>query len=243
MFTGMTAYAQNRKFTLEDLNFGGNNYHNMVPKNKYLTWWGDQLMRLDVEECYTVDKKTGKEKPLFTLDEINKWAGTNGEDDKIRHLLYATFPYPDEPLVLIRRKGERLLIDFKAKKTTWRQTAEGETHAEWTPRSRAVAFVKDDNLYVTDAEGKTRQLTTDGSHDIVYGQSVHRDEFGIYKGTFWSPDGQRLAFYRMDPSLVADYTLVDVYTRKGPRQPTKLQMAQHEGNNVKAGGDEIEQME
>ena len=240
MFTIMTGNAQQREFTLEDLNFGGNNYHNMVPKNRYLTWWGDQLVRLDVEECRTVDKKTGKEKLLFTLDDINKWAGTNGESDKIRHLLYASFPYPDKPLVLIERKNERLLIDFKAKKNVWRQSTEGETHADWNARSRAVAFVKDDNLYVTDAEGKTRQLTTDGSHDIVYGQSVHRDEFGIYKGTFWSNDGQKLAFYRMDQSMVTDYPLVNIDTRIATEIPTKYPMAGETSHKVTVGVYDLE---
>ena len=50
-----------KEFTLEDLNFGGRNYRNFVAKNQYYTWWGDQLIRQDVEECYIVDKKTGKE--------------------------------------------------------------------------------------------------------------------------------------------------------------------------------------
>lgn len=35
-----------RAFTLEDLNFGGTNYHNMVPKNRYTTWWGDEARAL-----------------------------------------------------------------------------------------------------------------------------------------------------------------------------------------------------
>ena len=71
--------AQNKFFTLEDLNFGGVNYGNMQPKNMWLTWWGDQLIQTDVEECYTVDIKTGKKEKLFTLDDINKWS----QSDKI----------------------------------------------------------------------------------------------------------------------------------------------------------------
>ena len=42
--------AQDRKlFTLEDLNFGGKNYRNLLPENKWYEWWGDQLMYLDAE--------------------------------------------------------------------------------------------------------------------------------------------------------------------------------------------------
>lgn len=57
---------------------------------------------------------------------------------------------------------------------------------------------------------KLTKLTTDGSRDIVYGQSVHRNEFGIDGGLFWSPKGNKLAFYRMDQSMVTDYPLVDI---------------------------------
>lgn len=235
IFSMMTADAQLKEFTLEDLNFGGNNYHNMVPKNRYLTWWGDQLVRLDVEECSTVDKKTGKEKVLFTVDDINKWLGSTADSNKVYHLLYAKFPYSDQPCVLVNTKNERLLIDFKAKKVEWKQSTVGETHADWNKYSGAVAFVKDDNLYVTDGKGKTRQLTTDGSHDIVYGQSVHRDEFGIYKGTFWSPDGQKLAFYRMDQSMVTDYPLVNIDTRIATEIPTKYPMAGETSHKVTVG--------
>ena len=49
--------AQNKLFTLEDLNYGGTNYRNMVPQSRYFTWWGEELVRLDVEECYLVNKK------------------------------------------------------------------------------------------------------------------------------------------------------------------------------------------
>ena len=64
----------------EDLNFGGKNYRNMIPGNRWLTWWGDQLVHLDVEECYLVDKKTGKETLFLTVEEINKWLGCTPEN-------------------------------------------------------------------------------------------------------------------------------------------------------------------
>ena len=75
----------------------------------------------------------------------------------------------------------------------------------WDAKSRLLACVTGDNLYVG---GK--QLTTDGSRDIVYGQSVHRNEWGIDGGLFWSPDGKLLAYYRMDQSMVTDYPEVNI---------------------------------
>ncbi len=62
-----------KNFTLEDLNFGGTNYRNMVPENRWTAWWGDQLVRLDVDACYLVDKANGKENRLFDVSQINQW--------------------------------------------------------------------------------------------------------------------------------------------------------------------------
>ena len=139
LMTAMTISAQ-KSFTLEDLNFGGNNYRNMVPKNRWTTWWGDQLIHQDVEECSLIDKSTGKEEILFTLEEINNWAKTD-ETSQIYHLGNATFPYGNKPLVLLNNKKERMLIDFKKRQVVWRQNAEGESFADWNPISKAVAYV------------------------------------------------------------------------------------------------------
>ena len=217
--------AQDKLFTLEDLNFGGTNYANLQPKNMFLTWWGDQLVQTDVEECNIIDVKTGKKRLLFTLDDINKWAKSDDSVCYVRHLMNATFPYPDKPLVAVGNHKAYILVDFKAKKTVWQDSISGQTANDWNSASRATAYVEDHQLYIADGQGKKHQLTTDGSREIVYGQSVHRDEFGITKGTFWSPDGQRLAFYRMDQSMVTDYPQVDIYPRTAAYEPDKYPMA------------------
>lgn len=220
--------------TLEDLNFGGNNYWNMVPKNRHYIWWGDQLVRTDVEQCFLVDSKTGVEQPFLQLNLVERWAGTSPEH-KIRHLMDVKFPYPDQKLMLLSNGKERLLVSWESKIIVWRQLAEKQEHADWSPASRAVTFVRDHNLYVLDREGKETQLSKDGSRELVYGQSVHRDEFGISKGTFWSPDGQRLAFYRMDQSMVADYPQVDISRRIASYEPDKYPMAGETSHKVTVG--------
>ena len=226
--------SQERLFTLEDLNFGGNNYHNMQPQNKWLTWWGDQLVRTDVEECYLVDKKTGKESLLFTLEQVNQWI--QSDDDRfVRHLMNATFPYADKPLVALGNRRAFILVDFKKHQVVWQDSISGQTANDWCSASKATAYVDEHQLYVVDAEGRKHQLTTDGSREIVYGQAVHRNEFGIMKGTFWSPDGQRLAFYRMDQSMVADYPQVDIFPREATYEPDKYPMAGMTSHQVTVG--------
>ena len=202
--------AAQQQFTLEDLNFGGNNYRNMIPQNRTLMWWGDQLVRLSGDTCWTVNPQNSKEKVLFTREKLNARAGLP-EAQAIKALTQASFPYADQPLLLVSNKDERMLVNFKTGRVEWRQPrCSGAQASEWNDKSRAVAFVDNDNLYVTDGGGNTHQVTSDGSRDLVYGQSVHRNEFGIEGGLFWNLQGTRLAFYRMDQSMVTDYPLITV---------------------------------
>ena len=221
-------------FTLEELNYGGNRYHTIQPQNKWYAWWGDELIRTDVEECWLVDKSTGKETRLFTLDEVNKWLKS---DDMyhVRALYYATFPYPDQPWVALGNKKSFLLLNFKTHEIVWQDSISGQKANDWNPVSKATAYIEDDQLFVVDGKGGKHQLTTDGSREIVYGQSVHRNEFGIDKGTFWSPDGMRLAFYRMDQSMVADYPQVDIDPRSATHEPDKYPMAGMTSHQVTVG--------
>ncbi len=214
-----------KTFTLEDLNFGGNNYRHFLPENRWFTWWGDQLMYQDAEEGGMIDSK-GQKTTLFTLKDI----GTDF------HSAFSTrYPYPEEPLVLLKNSKLRVLYNWKQHKIVWQQTCEGESFSDWHALSRAVAYVSDGQLYIRTADDKPHQLTNDGSRDIVYGQSVHRNEFGITKGTFWSPDGQRLAFYRMDQSMVSDYPQVDVFQRVASYEPDKYPMAGETSHKVTVG--------
>ena len=234
MLVSTTMSAQDKLFTLEDLNFGGTNYANLRPQNMWLTWWGEKLVQTDVEACYIIDTKTGKKKELFTLDDINKWAGSDGET-YVRHLMNATFPYPEKPIVALGNRKAFILLDFKSKQIVWQDSISGQEANDWNAVSRATAYVEDHQLYVVDGDGKKHQLSSDGSREIVYGQSVHRNEFGINKGTFWSPDGQKLVFYRMDQSMVTDYPQVDIFPRSATYEPDKYPMAGMTSHQVTVG--------
>ena len=216
------AQKGDKTFTLEDLNFGGNNYRNMVAKNRWCTWWGDQLVRQDVDACYLVNKNNGKETKLFGINDINQWIAPT-KDIKIRALYNAEFPFAGKSIVMVSNGNKTYTIDFKKHRLISEiDFQEDESLLEANMQKNAFAYLKGSNLYVrafqaANSQTMTKekkshdfQLTTDGSREIVYGQSVHRDEFGITKGTFWSPNGERLAFYRMDQSMVTDYPQVDI---------------------------------
>ena len=208
-----TSGTQPRLFTLEDLNFGGVNYHKFVPENRWTTWWGDELIRLDAEYCSVVDKNTGKEKKLLTAAQLKK-------DGLTVHSFYsALFPEAGKTIVILTAGNQTVAYNWKSHRVLWAINLTSGTQASsFNYASRSLAYVKDWQLYVaqpstgskTEPVNAVRKLTTDGSRNIVYGQSVHRDEFGIDGGLFWSPDGKKLAFYRMDQSMVTDYPQVDI---------------------------------
>lgn len=98
-----------------------------------------------------------------------------------------------------------------------------------------VAFTIGPDLYVKDVNGQVHKLNNDSKPSIVYGQAVHRNEFGIEKGTFWSNNGKMLAFYRMDESMVKEYPIVDITTREATLAPTRYPMAGDTSHIVQIG--------
>lgn len=101
--------------------------------------------------------------------------------------------------------------------------------------SGATVVLRDNNLFVVYSDAREVKVTNDGSHEIVYGQAVHRNEFGINKGTFWSNDGQLLAFYRMDQSMVTDYPQVNTFERVATYEPDKYPMVGMNSHKVTIG--------
>ncbi len=235
----LTTMAQTKKsFTLDDLMWGGSNYWNIMPKYYAAEFWGDRLMRLDVDgvERRTDEKgRSVRPETVMTADAVNA-AFDTARYGKVYNLMNATFPYADQPLALLATSKLRLLYDWQKQSVVWSQErAQGESAADFNATSRSVAYVCKSNLYVRTADGREHQVSTDGSRELVYGQSVHRDEFGIHKGTFWSPKGSLLAFYRMDQSMVTDYPLVDINHRIAQLAPEKYPMAGMTSHKVTVG--------
>ncbi|MEO7047399.1 MAG: DPP IV N-terminal domain-containing protein, partial [Ferruginibacter sp.] len=94
-----------------------------------------------------------------------------------------------------------------------------------------LAYLQNHNLYIS-KDGNTKQVTTDGTENIVYASSVHREEFGISKGTFWSNNGKLLAFYKMDQTMVTDYPIIDWTQRPAKNVNIKYPMAGDNSHQV-----------
>lgn len=85
-------------------------------------------------------------------------------------------------------------------------------YAKFSPDGTRVAYVRAQNIYLEDlASGRTVALTRDGGGDIVNGTGdwVNEEEFSIYDGFKWSPDGRRVAYWQFDTSGVQRFTLIN----------------------------------
>ena len=244
LFLPLVAMAQTLKTpTLDDLMWGGSNYWNLVPRNTATAWWGDALVRTDVEGVSLLRNAKGAavkaQAPLFTLDEVNAAIDTV-RYGRVRSLYSVTFPEAAKPLAQITTPKAMFLYDWQAKRVVWTLPLPKDIgHEDFNPTSRSLAYTEAYNLYVLTADGRRHAVSTDGNRELLYGTSVHRDEFGIHKGTFWSPDGSRLAFYRMDQTMVTDYPLVDIQVPEAERvarpAPEKYPMAGMTSHKVTVG--------
>ncbi|MDL2212773.1 S9 family peptidase [Bacteroides sp. OttesenSCG-928-D19] len=214
--------------TLEELIPGGSKYR--FAENIYgLQWWGDVCIKPTIDKVLAIDPASGKETELFTLSQVNEVLEKQ-EISKLNHLYSIKFLWPNAPRVLISKPGKYIVYDFGQHCITHtREMQDMAANADYEHHSGNVAYTIKNNLYVNN------DAVTAEPEGIVCGQSVHRNEFGINKGTFWSPEGNLLAFYRMDESMVAQYPLVDTGARIAEVNNIRYPMAGMTSHKVTVG--------
>lgn len=81
--------------------------------------------------------------------------------------------------------------------------------AQWGPKSNAISFTSSNNLYVRHLESKkVVGVTKDGGPEYFYGipDWVYEEEvFGDNSATWWSGNGDFMAFLRTNETLVPEY--------------------------------------
>ena len=226
LLLSLQGFAQEKKFfTPADASYNNRSLYAQRPNQ--LKWVGDSdiLMKVKDKEVLTMIPGKKDEGVFLTLDELNGYAHEAGMDS-LRRIPQLTWLNDRECYFYSMGKNGIALNRFDIKKkvmmplTTVPQGAENQSICENTMR---IAYTIDNNLYV--ADGDKQIQITDNPEGVVAGQSVHRNEFAINGGIFWSPDGSKLAYYSMDERMVTDYPLVDITERIATAKPIKYPMA------------------
>lgn len=227
LITNAMAQEPNKP-TLEDLIPGGETYR--IIEDLYgLQWWGDTCIKPGIDSLLAVNPRNGKETLLVTREKINRILERE-KLGKLSHLRQVSLPWANTSQVLINLPGSYVVYDWKADKiTSKREVPKKGINRDYHTTSGNVAYTIQNNLFVNGI------AVTNEPDGIVCGQSVHRNEFGISKGTYWSPAGNLLAFYRMDESSVTRYPLVDITTRVGKLNNVRYPMAGMTSHKVTVG--------
>ena len=232
--TELPAQEQHRSPTLEEYTLGSPKALRRTSLRS-LRWLGSDYVYIDSTRLVIgTPTAAHPEKTLLSQDEFLAIIGeaTKGAGAKY----FTPFSVVDEGLLIPFGK-KHYLIDPQAKKqlAAFERAGRAEQAFALAPRAKHAVAVRDNNLFLLLPDGSSKQLTTDGTPTLVYGQSVHQNEFGINGGLFWSPDGSRLAFYRMDQSMVSAYPLVHTNTRKATEEKLYYPMAGMPSHHVTLG--------
>jgi len=91
-------------------------------------------------------------------------------------------------------------------------------HPAFSPQSDKVAYVLDNNIYYLDLNTKeTITITDDGDYNHINGNCdwVYEEEFEFTKAYEWSAEGDFLAYYSFDQTLVPEYNFA-IYDKLYP---------------------------
>ncbi|WP_017730646.1 S9 family peptidase [Nafulsella turpanensis] len=156
--------------------------------------------------------------PVETLVEGSKLI-PEGQTEPIRFTDYSLSA--DENKVLLvtdeeaiyRRSSKANFYVYDMQEESLKALNEGGkvSYATLSPDGSKVAYVRDNNLYYKELDDMEEvAVTTDGEFNkIIYGSAdwVYEEEFSFAKAFFWSPDSEKLAFYKFDESEVKEYNM------------------------------------
>lgn len=230
-------FAQKKELTVEDANYMNSDLYPVRISN--LNWMdkGDYYTYAKDNAIYVVSAKRGTEKLLIDLDVLNGDLHRNNIDSVKR---IPAIKFSDKDNCKFRLKNNYYSYRLSTNEITLLnlvdKKAENKTSND---ANNNIAYTKDNNLFVA-VDGKEIQITNDENPGIVNGQSVHRNEFGINGGIFWSPNGNKIAFYRMDETMVEDYPIVDITTDIATVDNIKYPMIGRTSHHVTLGIYDIE---
>ena len=221
----MASYSQDPKeeLTLKDAVMGY--YKGLYPENMYGTDW------TSTNKLY---RKKGNEILVYEPNKkgVKKWTGKTLKysDDlgTVRRLTIdnqQSYHYNQKGKYYHYNKGK--IVEFN-----YPNRAENIT---LSPTKNQLAYTIKNNLFLANANDSSIVVTANEDPNIVAGQSIHRNEFGIKNGIFWSNDGNKIAFYEKDESDVHDYPLLNINDTPGQLKSVKYPMAGQKSEYGKVG--------
>ncbi|MDA3904661.1 MAG: DPP IV N-terminal domain-containing protein [Bacteroidales bacterium] len=221
VFFAFNGSAQEKLFDFKDAIYLNTN---VLPKKIINLTWVEKSSNYSFVEDNTLMKASASygvtPKTLFSIDSFNKLLSSY----KIKLDAFPNIHWESNSEFTFQNTGRLFKVNTNNKNVSiinsWSENAE---IFEIEPITKRVAYTIANNLYLADNQNQI-QLTED-PENVVNGQTVHRSEFGIKGGIFWSPKGNYLAYYHKDERNVGDYPLVDITAPEATVKNIKYPMA------------------
>ncbi|MFD1292701.1 DPP IV N-terminal domain-containing protein [Lutibacter holmesii] len=229
IYTFFLGFSQQKELSIEDAVLGY--YKGLYPSSLNNLHWVENtntyVHQIENELIFT-DAKTSTVTSKLTLEQLQKTYTSLKRFPRIATISSEEITF---------RTGNQIetynyKTNEKVRLVTFDQHAE---NTEYNNQAKAMAYTLDNNLYIGTATNPRIAVTNIEDKNIVSGQAIHRSEFGIVKGTFWSPKGNYLAFYQKDESNVSNYPLVDINTYPASLKNIKYPMAGQGSEKAKIG--------
>src|SRR6056297_3206692 len=238
LIVGQWSYSQQKQLTLEQSVIG--RWRELAPKNIQQLKWIPETERfsfLENNQLMEDHADQDRKKTILSLEQLNQTLPDSV--DAMKQFPRFTWVGPQEMFfqhgqhgLLVNPYQNQLIESMRLKKAT--------ANTDYCHSNRHMAYTIDNNLFIQSFTGNAIQITHDQEAGIVNGQEVHRREFGIHTGTFWSPKGDKLAWYRKDERMVSDYPLVNIDERLARAEPVKYPMAGMKSHHVRIGVYDLE---
>lgn len=235
LFTGMAATAQ-KNLTVQEATFG--QYQSFAPKSLVAPAWR--------KDAKTITYLDATYQNLMARSEESQWteailitksqlvsalkAKLPSETFELQMFPY-TYQWKDKSTLSfeVDGKSQTYLVLFDADKKEVKSAigvASDAAKQELSPNGNYAAWLKENNIVITPLNGKPINVTNDTDKGIVNGSDyVHRQEFGINKGMWWSSDSNKLLYYHKDETMVANYPLTNWDERIASNKDIKYPMA------------------
>ncbi|MFP3835422.1 DPP IV N-terminal domain-containing protein [Chryseobacterium sp. SIMBA_028] len=232
LVVGSSAFAQTQKFTMAEAVNGMRT--NLAVKNiSQFSWSADGKSYIQaVKGGYlATDLKTNKQDTLVSLTQLNR----QFTNDKLKAVPPIKFTGTSNgyfntggKMFWIEKSG----TDWKVKNSV--AVDQDAANVKMFGDGQTFAFTAKNNLFVN-KNGKTIAVTNETNENIISGQAVHRNEFGIDTGIFPAPNSESVAFYKMDQTMVADYPIIDWSVTPAVNHNMKYPMAGQASHQVALG--------
>jgi dipeptidyl-peptidase-4 len=223
LFIVPNSIAQKKDLSMEDAVVGmWRQYYPEYRRN--MQWHGDSkhITYIAAEGLMQESIASDKSKCILTLENLNEILDA-AEIPSANH--FPSVKWIDSDIISLNTNNNYVEINLKNKAVIKQiKLPEAADNTEIAPDKQAIAFTTGKNLAYANSE-TLNQVTNHRDQNLTAGQTIARNEFGIDKGIFWSPDSKKMAYYLKDESMVTDYPLIDIRSRVATVDNTKYPMA------------------